>query len=272
MRDPITKTTEDKKLPRANSNQKEFKALQKEISSIIPQVIEQAKRVGCPINRVTIRQAIKVLSFSDVNSVSIFYDRWLLYHAQNGFNGREEFNGREDAERFKSLLYILLGPSVPAEGKSPQSGPKRAQVQLDKDRERRKGKGIFVTNELLDGVAFRSLSYGPAVKLLLWCFQERHIVKRKDPYKKKGQKGYVDSGEPFSFPYDRARCLGLTHQQFSRALRELVMHGFLDVAKYGSGMLHDCSMYLLSERWKEFGTTGFKHVEMERAIPYGFRG
>jgi len=60
---------------------------------------------------------------------------------------------------------------------------------------------------------------------------------------------------PFSFTYAEAEQFGLSTKQFARAIRELVVFGFLDVQHKGSGKHKDYSMYAWSERWVGFAAT-----------------
>ncbi|MCX5671208.1 MAG: hypothetical protein NTU94_07825 [Planctomycetota bacterium] len=61
------------------------------------------------------------------------------------------------------------------------------------------------------------------------------------------------------FTYREAwKGFGLTRRIFLHALDQLIARGFIDVAKTGGGMLGDCSLYGLSERWRVFGTAEFK--------------
>ena len=66
---------------------------------------------------------------------------------------------------------------------------------------------------------------------------------------------------------------GLTGPRFTRALDQLIDHGFLDVASSGMGIYKSTTMYGISERWKLYGTPDF--VPAKRPAPsirMGFQG
>ena len=117
---------------------------------------------------------------------------------------------------------------------------------------------IRIEFALLHHPAYRSLSYGPALKVLAWCYEKGRDVKTNK--KKRGNKRYVVTLAGFLFPYEEAAARGLTAKQFTRAIRELHAHGFIDVVHLGSGLRGNPNKYRLSERWRTFGTDSFQHV------------
>lgn len=125
---------------------------------------------------------------------------------------------------------------------------------------------IRIDFELLHSDAYRRLKYGPALKVLNWFFEK---VKFKVDRNKRGRKRYqtINDGE-LSFTYREAHIRGLTDQQFRRSLEELVQLGFIDVKKAGSGLRGDYTIFLLSQRWKEFGTPNFEKKEFPESV-YG---
>ena len=58
--------------------------------------------------------------------------------------------------------------------------------------------------------------------------------------------------------YSEAEKRGISRKRFMKALDELIGKGFIDVAHSGSGgMKGDKSKYVISERWRDWGTDNF---------------
>jgi hypothetical protein len=128
---------------------------------------------------------------------------------------------------------------------------------------------IRIGHELLHSTAYQSLKYAPSVKVLNWFYEKvRYAVDKR----KRGKERYrlLNEGE-MSFTYSEAEMRGLTHKKFSRALKELVGFGFIDVVRLGSGLQGDYSLFVFSQRWRKYGTDHFDNVEFPRAVDFGFR-
>lgn len=119
---------------------------------------------------------------------------------------------------------------------------------------------IRINFELLHSEAYASLNYAPAVKVLNWFYEK---VKVKVNKKKRRQGRYQVLNETISFPYAEAEHRGLNHRQFSKALKTLYRVGFIDIKKAGSRLKGDWTEYLISDRWKAFGTPKFKDKPWE---------
>lgn len=118
---------------------------------------------------------------------------------------------------------------------------------------------------LLHSEAYRSLEYGPALKVLSWFHEKRGIDVDK---KKRGAKRYRLKEEPISFTYREAATRGLDHKKFARAIRELHALGFIEVIKLGSGVHRDFSTYSISERWRAYGKDTFQAIEFPKNISF----
>jgi hypothetical protein len=71
------------------------------------------------------------------------------------------------------------------------------------------------------------------------------------------------------YSYAEAEDKGITRPRFTRALDELIGHGFSDIEKQGSGgWKGDLSLYSMSERWRTYGTDKF----ISAARPKDIRG
>ena len=74
---------------------------------------------------------------------------------------------------------------------------------------------------------------------------------------------------PFSFPYSEAKRLGFPTSTFSKAIKQLVHHGFIDPYRKGGcyGDLKVSNQFTLSERWKKYGTPAFETSNWDCFIP-----
>ena len=77
----------------------------------------------------------------------------------------------------------------------------------------------------------------------------------------------TNNGE-ISFPYREAEHRGLSHQQFRKALVELVGFGFIDIVTPGSAMKGDYTKFALSERWRQYGTGTFEEKHTQYSVHY----
>ena len=85
--------------------------------------------------------------------------------------------------------------------------------------------------DLLHSKAYQELNYGPALKTLNWFYEE---VQFRVNRRRRGKDRYEIMNEgKMSFTYNEAKVRGLDHRKFSRALKELVACGFIDIEKHG---------------------------------------
>jgi hypothetical protein len=73
----------------------------------------------------------------------------------------------------------------------------------------------------------------------------------------------------FSFSFREALSLGFALGTFSKVIRDLVKHGFLDPIDKG-GLRGECksnNLFCLSDRWKSFDQTDFQFVDWKCFLP-----
>lgn len=64
------------------------------------------------------------------------------------------------------------------------------------------------------------------------------------------------------YTYKEALKRRITRRAFALAIDRLIEHGFIDIAKQGSGGKHgDVSLYSISERWRKWGKPDFDQGE-----------
>lgn len=116
-------------------------------------------------------------------------------------------------------------------------------------------KGIYLPYRLESSKAFLSLT-GKAPHVLLLFMRRRRIAKGG---RKKGKEFFVITNNgKIEFPYIQAKCLGISEQQFRRALDQLVDRGFLSVEHTGGAYQRDKSLYSLIDNWELYPTSDFK--------------
>jgi len=141
----------------------------------------------------------------------------------------------------------------------------KAKETWDEYRRRTVKWAIRMEFAMLHSTAYRSLQYGPTLKVLNWFHEKRSIDVDK---KKRGSKRYTVKVQDVSFTYTEAALRGLDHKKFARALRELHVHGFIDVIYLGSGKKRDYTRYALSDRWRTFGAKDFEVIDFPKNISY----
>ena len=63
--------------------------------------------------------------------------------------------------------------------------------------------------------------------------------------------------------------MGIGNTTFYDVIKQLVEVGFIDIGHQGGANDKDCSIYAVSERWRDYGTENFKKVEKKRSLPSG---
>jgi len=124
--------------------------------------------------------------------------------------------------------------------------------------------------ELLHSQAFRELKNPSALKLLVWFHEKVRVKINKG---RRGAKRYTVENGNISFTYQEGMYRGLTHQQFSMALKDLHRFGFIDIVRPGSARKGDWTEYVISQRWQSYGTANFCCPPCPRSVHwvnYGF--
>lgn len=135
--------------------------------------------------------------------------------------------------------------------------------------------GVIVLDGLMvESPVWLSLS-GTAIKVY-------HLFRRKCRFAKRSRRQgkrseglmerILNNGE-IEFTYKEIeQQRRITAGRFTRAIDQLIEKGFLDVAEQGGGVHKLKTLYGISERWRDYGTTSFKEMHRpERSIKCGFR-
>ena len=137
------------------------------------------------------------------------------------------------------------------------------EEQWNEYKKRSRGWSIRMGFELLHSEAYMRLSYGPAIKALNWFYEK---VKLEVNKARRGKNRYQVINGDISFTYREAGFRGLSHHQFSNALKELHKFGFIEIMKPGSALKGDWTQFAFSERWREYGTSNFKGLEFPKSV------
>jgi hypothetical protein len=117
---------------------------------------------------------------------------------------------------------------------------------------------IYITKDLLESVAYRSLSR--VAMLLYQDFLSKRIFRRLG----KPKRWVFENNGNIVFPFGEALEKGYSRNQFRNGIDELQAKGLLDIPHQGKGGrkplkgMSDVSLYFIDDRWKEYGTEDFK--------------
>jgi hypothetical protein len=116
---------------------------------------------------------------------------------------------------------------------------------------------IYITNELLNHPAYRSLSR--VAMLLYQDFLSKRVMKQV------GKKRWVcENKGDIVFTVSEAVEKGFSRDQFRNGIDELQRKGLLDITHQGKGGrkplkgMADVSKYWIDDRWKDYGTDDFR--------------
>lgn len=116
---------------------------------------------------------------------------------------------------------------------------------------------VFVDRALIKSPAFLGLS-GCSSQVLLLFLARRVMQIVKGNGKRKDSWVILNNGR-ISFPYREAeKRYGISSKRFTRAIDQLIQHGFIDLAEQGGGLFGKPSLYFISDRWRFFGTEEFE--------------
>ncbi|MBA3007774.1 MAG: hypothetical protein KJ900_13175 [Proteobacteria bacterium] len=123
-------------------------------------------------------------------------------------------------------------------------------------------RGIFLEAELLNSVAFRSLSRW-GLRVYMGFLSRRVIVKKKD--KGRGDAHVIANNGQIVYCYSTAENDGIPRREFRNAIDELIALGFIDINHQGAGgRSRDMTTYSIVERWKKWNTPDYQPTPTPR--------
>jgi hypothetical protein len=129
---------------------------------------------------------------------------------------------------------------------------------------------IVLEADMFYSPAFIGLS-ASAIRTLMRCLQKRKWVREKV----NGKKQYVFKNEGFIFPYIEAAFLKIGTTTHWKNIISLIEKGFIDIVHQGGWYQKnekekDYSVYILSNRWKRYGTLEFEKKEKKPVLQKDF--
>ena len=117
---------------------------------------------------------------------------------------------------------------------------------------------MALTWEILNSEAYRNLP--PSSAKALPYFLGKVKVIGKDP-----ERFLID----FAFSYREAKKYGFSSSTWSKIIRDIIRHGFVDPVDKGGlrGEGQSCSIFRLSRRWEEYGTPEFQQINWRCFMP-----
>tara|TARA_Y100001934_G_C11995439_1_gene605139 strand:+ start:26 stop:649 length:624 start_codon:yes stop_codon:yes gene_type:complete len=116
--------------------------------------------------------------------------------------------------------------------------------------------GMFIPKRMHRSPAFRRLT-ATAIVILFEFYFRRKFCNINNP--RTGNKEYVmtNNGEIVLTYAETTKRFGIARSTIRNSIDQLVKLGFIDIAHPGGGMMKDCSLYGISERWREYGKEEF---------------
>jgi hypothetical protein len=118
---------------------------------------------------------------------------------------------------------------------------------------------VFLPRDLIRSDAYLDLAKRNSIAIwLIQQFYSRRQVQKVKRGSLAGRQSHIDLNHgQLQFTYSEANKKGITKPRFKRAIDLVVEYGFIDIKHPGGGMLGDSSLYGISDRWKEWGTSEF---------------
>ena len=112
--------------------------------------------------------------------------------------------------------------------------------------------GMFISKKMHRSRAFRELT----ARTILVLFE---ILSRRQMTQVGKRKSWIikNNGEIVLTYAELIKKFGIARSSFRNSIDQLVKLGFIDIAYHGGGMMKDCSLYEISERWREYGKEKF---------------
>ena len=119
---------------------------------------------------------------------------------------------------------------------------------------------IYFTVFVLRSRAYAKLT-SAQIRVLNEFYIKRQVKKRRNRKKRKPVYDIINNGK-IIFPARKgSKKLGMSEATFKRAIRKLILVGFIDVDHVGGGLQGDCHTYSISKRWELFETEDFVYKE-----------
>lgn len=155
----------------------------------------------------------------------------------------------------------------------------KAQVNSLKSRDQRyrakRYDAMYLSRTLVESEVWGKLAERKAgiAMYVYTIFLTKRVMEKIQTRAGKADKDFriANNGE-IQFTYQEAEARGITRPRFARAIDLLVLLGLIDIAKTGTGLHRDVTLYAISDRWEKYGTDEFVVVKRpKRKQHYGFQ-
>jgi hypothetical protein len=119
---------------------------------------------------------------------------------------------------------------------------------------------IVIKDTVLKSKAYRSLKNPTSFIVYADFLMKRQMVKVNQA-KRQSAWLIANDGE-IEYTYTEAEKKGISRQRFSKAIKELVEKGLIDISRHGGYFSGKKTLYSFSERWRKFGTAEFEEVKI----------
>lgn len=121
-----------------------------------------------------------------------------------------------------------------------------------------KGDVIVLKQRMVKSEVWLSLSRTAIIVFLIF----RTKCQIGKPPGKPGKRGpvIINNGEIVFTYHEAKKKYGISKNRFTRALKELVTKGFINIADTGMGVHKVTTYYAISERWQDYDTPEFRDV------------
>lgn len=135
---------------------------------------------------------------------------------------------------------------------------------------------MYISRRLVESKAWGKLAdrkAGIAMYVYLLFLTKRVMEKVQTRAGKADRDFRIANNGEIQFTYAEAlEKWGITYPRFARAISLLVLLGFIDIARAGSGLHRDTTLYAISDRWENYGTDEFVAAKRPtRKQHYGFQ-
>ena len=111
---------------------------------------------------------------------------------------------------------------------------------------------MFIPKRMHRSPAFRELT-ASSILVLLEFLSRRQMVK----IGRRGRWVTKNNGEIVLTYAETTAKFGIARSTFRNSIDQLVKLGFIDIDHHGGGLMKDCSLYGISDRWRDYGKEKF---------------
>jgi hypothetical protein len=141
---------------------------------------------------------------------------------------------------------------------------KTPEKKWSEGKHKQRGDAIYFSREMLESLAYCSLRLPASYVVLAAFLAKRRVQHERRPCTREYSWIVTNNGQ-IEFTYAEAKDKWrLSDSKFRRAIDDLIRVGFIDIAESGYGRQKKKTLYAISDRWKQFGTSGFREKRRDK--------